>query len=152
MRIFKTKRSALLAVVGVLAISAAAIAYWTASGTGQGTGSVGSDAGVSITDVTFAGPLYPGGSTTVTYTVNNLSSDATAKVDKVVQDGAVSGLPAGCVAADLSFAPSTVNTEIAKSGSVTKTGTLSMANTNLNQDKCKDAAPVLALKTDNSGI
>lgn len=74
-------------------------------------------------------------------------------VGKVVQDGAVTGLPGSCLAADFSFGDVTLNESVAASGNgPNHTGTLSMANTGSNQDACKNQSPVLHLKTDNSGL
>ncbi len=146
-----------VAAIAALAVAGIAVAYFTASGTGSGTATVGSAAGVTITDVTFDNTLYPGGGTTVRFTINNSSSDTAVTVDKVVADTAygttgVDGLPAGCDAADFTFGDVTVNTEIAADGSTSSTGTLSMANSSANQDACQGASPVLHLKVDNSGI
>lgn len=141
-----------------LAVTGAAIAYWTTSGTGSGTATVGTDTAVTITPITFSGKLYPGGSATVSFTVNNTSASAPVKIDKVIADtsggntNGISGLPAGCLAADFHFAPVTVNAEIAPSGTQGGTGTLSMDDTAVNQDNCKNASPVLHLKVDDSGI
>lgn len=146
-----------VATIAVLAIAGVALAYFTSSGTGSGTASVGTDAGVTISPVTIGTTLYPGGSSTVSFTVNNTSSDASAKVDKVVADttagtNGITGLPAGCEAADFHFGNVTVNTDIPANGSTSSSGTLSMDNSPANQDACKGAAPVLHLKVDNSGI
>lgn len=143
--------------IAAMAVAGIAVAYFTASGTGSGTASVGSAAGVTITGVSFDETLYPGGSTTVRFTVNNSSSNTSVKVDKVVADIAegtngISGLPRGCDAADFSFGDVTVNESIAADGSTSATGTLSLANSTANQDACQGASPVLHLKVDNSGI
>jgi len=146
-----------LAAVAALAITGVAYAYFTSSGSGSGTATVGTDAGVTIDSVSFDSTLYPGGSTTVHFTVNNASSNTAAKVGNVVADtsagtNGITGLPAGCSASDFTFADVSVNTEIAASGHFDGTGTLSMADTSANQDACKNASPVLHLKVDNSGI
>jgi len=143
--------------IAALAVAGVAVAYFTASGTGSGTASVGTAAGVTITGVSFDSTLYPGGSTTVRFTVNNSSSDTAVQVDKVVADtstytNGISGLPRGCDPADFSFGDVSVSTSIAASSSTDATGTLRLANTNANQDACQGAAPVLHLKVDNSGI
>jgi hypothetical protein len=93
------KRIAMAAGLLVVAIGAsAAFAYWTASGTGNGTAHAGSDAGVSITSVVFSGgpdittpgTLYPGATVKVAFDVNNLSPNTSVNVHKVVTDqGAV---------------------------------------------------------------
>ena len=143
--------------LAALALAGIAVAYFTASGTGSGTASVGTVGDVTITDVTLPDTLYPGGSTSVRFTINNTSSDTAVSVDKVVADTrygttGVDGLPRGCDPADFTFADVSVNTSIAASGSTTGTGTLRFANSNANQDACQGAAPVLHLKVDNSGI
>lgn len=156
-----TKKRALiaLAVVGVLAVTGAALAYFTSSGSGSGSASVGSDAGVTIDPVTFDDTLYPGGSTTVHFTVNNSSTTSSAKVGQVVADtsggntNGISGLPAGCSASDFTYTPGTaLNTSIDPSDSVDGTGTLAMADSTSNQDACKGASPTLHLKVDNSAL
>jgi hypothetical protein len=148
----KKKVAAITIAVGMIATAGIASAYWTAGGSGSGTAAVGTDSGVTITPVTFTGTLYPAGSVTVNFTINNSSTDTAVKVDKVVQDGPVTGLPTGCLAADFSFADVSVNSSIPASGTKTGTGTLSMGNTGTNQDNCKGAAPVLHLKVDNASI
>jgi hypothetical protein len=153
------RKRILVPVVAIAAIAVAgiAVAYFTASGTGSGTATVGSAAGVSIDSVSFDNTLYPGGSTTVRFTITNSSTDTAVQVDKVVADGSrgtngVSGLPDGCDASDFSFGDVTVSSSIAANGSKDATGTLRLANTNANQDACQGASPVLHLKVDNSGI
>jgi hypothetical protein len=145
-----------VAVIAALAVAGIAVAYFTASGTGSGRATVGSAAGVSIDNVTFDSTLYPGGSTTVRFTITNSSADTAVSVDKVVADTTygttgVDGLPRGCSAADFTFADVSVGRSIPASGSVDATGTLRFAD-NGNQDLCQGSAPDLYLKVDNSGI
>jgi len=146
-----------VAAIAALAVAGIAVAYFTASGTGSGTASVGTVGDVTITGVTLPDALYPGGSTSVRFTINNTSSDTAVKVDKVVADTSygttgVDGLPRGCSAADFTFADVSVNASIAASGSTTGTGTLRFAESGSNQDACQGASPVLHLKVDNRGI
>lgn len=143
--------------IAALAVAGIAYAYFTASGTGSGTASVGTDSGVTIDSVSFDSTLYPGGSTVVRFTIANSSSDTAAQVGKVVADTStytdgISGLPAGCDPSDFSFGDVTVNTQIPAGRSVDETGTLRFADTGSNQDACKNASPVLHLTVDNSGI
>jgi hypothetical protein len=155
-----TKRRARIAltVAGVLAVAVAALAYWTTSGGGSGTASVGTDAGVTINPVTFDGALYPGGSTTVHFTVNNTSADAPVKFHDVIADtsggntNGISGLPVGCSASDFHFSATTGDQEIAKGGTYSSTGTLSMDNSTSNQDACKGQSPVVHLKVDKGSL
>lgn len=143
--------------IAALAVAGIAVAYFTASGTGSGTATVGSAAGVTITNVTFDSTLYPGGSTTVRFTINNGSSDTAVSVDKVVADtgagtNGITGVTGNCLASDFTFGDVTVGRSIAAGSSVDATGTLRLADSSANQDDCQGASPVLNLKVDNSGI
>ncbi|MGN6190344.1 MAG: hypothetical protein ACTHOE_15750 [Conexibacter sp.] len=146
-----------VAAIAALAVAGIAVAYFTASGTGSGTATVGSAGGVTITGVSFDSTLYPGGSTTVRFTINNSSSDTAVQVGKVIADtragtNGITGLPAGCSASDFTFDDVTVNDSIAAGRSAAETGTLHFANTSANQDACQGARPTLNLVVDNSGI
>lgn len=152
------RKRILVPVVAIAAIAVAgiAVAFFTASGTGSGTATVGSAAGVTITGVTFDNALYPGGSTGVRFTITNSSADTAVKVDKVVADtvagtNGITGLPRGCSESDFSFGDVTVSASIAAGRSTEASGTLRFAD-NGNQDACQNASPVLHLKVDNSGI
>ena len=95
-------------VLGVVAVVAGlatfgAYAYWTASGTGSGTATVGTDSGVSIVVDSISPALYPGGSATVTFHLHNPSTTTAVTVANVAQNGPVGNLPVGCLAADFSF-------------------------------------------------
>lgn len=145
-----------VAAIAALAVAGIAVAYFTASGTGSGSATVGSAAGVTITGVTFDSTLYPGGSTTVRFTINNTSSDTAVQVGKVIADAragtnGITRLPDGCSASDFSFGDVDVSTSIPAGRSVDETGTLRFAD-NGNQDACQGAAPVLNLVVDNGGI
>ena len=139
-----------VAAIAALALAGIAVAYFTASGSGSGSATVGADAGVSITDVTFDETLYPGGDTTVRFTVNNLSADTAVRVGEVVASSIRT--PAGCEATDFSFADVTLGQEIAAGDSANATGTLVMANTSANQDACQNGSVELNLQVDNTGI
>jgi hypothetical protein len=67
-------------------VAAFAVAYWTASGTGTDTASVGTDAGVTVSPVDIDGPIYPGHDSTVTYTVTNNSANTAVTIGQVVAD------------------------------------------------------------------
>lgn len=146
-----------VAAIAALAVAGIAVAYFTASGTGSGTASVGSAAGVTITGVTIDDALYPGGASTVRFTIRNGSSNTAVSVDKVVADtsagtNGITDLPVGCDAADFTFDDVTVGRSIAADGSVDATGTLHMADTSANQNACQGATLTLNLKVDNSSI
>lgn len=63
MKRFAKKQWVIFGLVAVVAGMAAfgAYAYWTASGTGQGTASVGTDNGVTIVVTNMGAALYPAG-------------------------------------------------------------------------------------------
>jgi len=146
-----------VAAIAALALAGIAFAYFTSSGTGSGTATVGSAAGVSIDSVSFDNALYPGGSTTVRFTITNSSSSTAVQVGKVVADtsagtNGITGLDPSCDATAFTFGDVTVNASIPAGRSVDETGTLSFADNGRNQDACQGGAPVLHLKVDNSGI
>jgi hypothetical protein len=138
-------------VVGVLAIAGAAVAYWTSTGTGNGTATVGTTSNLTITPVTFTGTLYPGGTAaTSAITINNpgaadvevtnLGLDTTQPSSGPQIGSGIGGLPAaGCPAADFTFNANLGGpVNVPAGGSVTiNSGTLAMANTTSNQNACK---------------
>src|SRR5436305_26690 len=67
------RKTVVVGAVGALAIAGIAYAYFTATGSGTGTGSVGTSASVTLHGST-GGTVYPGTSTTVTFTADNPSS------------------------------------------------------------------------------
>jgi hypothetical protein len=148
-----------LALIAVAAVAAVAgYAYWTASGSGTGTATVGTDSGVDIVVTDMGDALVPGGDATVTFHVHNNSTTAPAKVGDVVLDTAVedngfTGLASGCLSSWFSFADVTVDTEVAAGGvSGDFTGTLHMDDPATNQDSCKNDQFDINLTTDNTGI
>jgi hypothetical protein len=76
MRRFTRKRYiGALAVIAVLAMAGAAIAYFTSSGSGNGSASVGKSTGYVVTDTSTPVKLYPGtGSFGISGTINNPGS------------------------------------------------------------------------------
>lgn len=151
----KRTRAIVFGLVAAIVVAGAAIAFWTSSGTGQGTATVGTDSGLPISAVTFGNTLYPGGKSPVSFTITNSSANSAITVAQVAADtsfGAtgVTGLPGGCSAADFTFPTYTVNQSIPAGGTLNVTvptaGGLAFANTGSNQDACKGASPVLHLK------
>jgi hypothetical protein len=62
-----------VSVIGVVALAGAAYAYFTASGSGTGTATVGTSSALTLHGAS-ASTLYPGVSSTVSFTVDNPSS------------------------------------------------------------------------------
>ena len=88
MRVLKTKRSALLGVVGVLVVASAAIAYFSSTGSGDGTGSATIAAGAVDISVTPDTTWSKTGDV-VTFTVNATNTgDSDVLAD--INDAAVS--------------------------------------------------------------
>jgi hypothetical protein len=136
-----------VAAIAAIALAGIAVAYFTASGTGSGSATVGRDAGVAIENVTIARTLYPGGSSDVRFDVRNLSTDTSVRIGSVVVDSIRT--PAGCDAADFSFDPVAIGA-IGAGSSVSATGSLEMANSSSNQDACQGGSVELNLRVDNS--
>jgi hypothetical protein len=168
-RRFSKRTWVLAGVVAVIAAMASvgAYAYWTASGTGSGSATVGTDDGVTIDNVLFSGSLYPGGSVDVSFDIVNNSANTSVNVHKVITDlaqgtnGITLMAPANCnenwftySGATLAAAPGVpIAASATYNVAVGNGGTLSMSNeVNVNQDACKNATFTLNLKTDNSGI
>lgn len=133
------------AAVSVIAVGIA-IAYFSATGSGTGSATVGSGSTVTIHGAT-ASTLYPGTGSTVNFTVDNPS--AGSQRVNAIQLGSVT-TDAGhsaCVMTDFTMPNVTVNQTFPNGNgqAVTATGTLTMANTALNQDACQGAPLTLHL-------
>jgi hypothetical protein len=152
-----------LSVVGILAISVAAFAYWTTSGSGSGSATAGSDAGVTVSGDPANG-IYPGGSSAVTTVVTNSSSTQAQHVSNlhvtITIDSAHA--TAGCDAADFTYKADseasgasnphtvTLNQDIAAGSHLDVDGKVFMADTAVSQDACKGATIELAYAVNNS--
>src|SRR5579875_2924658 len=73
LRRLSKKHIAVLTTAAVIGVAGAAFAYFTSTGTGSGTATVGSASNLTVTG-TAASTLYPGTSSTVNFTVNNPST------------------------------------------------------------------------------
>jgi len=71
-RLFRGRRGKLVAAgVAALVLAGGAVAYWTSTGSGSGTATVGAAQAVTFSAGTASGQLYPGGSGDVVLTVAN---------------------------------------------------------------------------------
>ena len=75
--------------VGALALAGAAVAYFTTTGSGSATATVGSSSAV-VVKATVGGTLYPGVSQTVTFTIDNPSPGA-QRVGTITVTGITAG-------------------------------------------------------------
>jgi hypothetical protein len=160
-----TKKRAVIALsaVGVLAIAGVALAFWTTSGSGSGSATTGTDAGVTVSGDPSNG-IYPGGSVPVTTTITNSSSTQKQYVANLHVAISIDATHAGngCAASWFTYKadsegsgdsnPHTVavNTELAASGSHTVDGHVLMSNPSTNQDACKSATINLAYAVDSN--
>ena len=141
----KRRRTALVvSTVTAMALGGVAYAYFSSTGAGTGTATVGSSSNV-VLHATTTGPLYPGGSTPVTFTVDNPGTGServnTIHLASVTADGTHTA----CTVADFTMPDVTVAASFAHGNgqTVTPTGTLSMANTAVSQDACQGATLTL---------
>jgi hypothetical protein len=153
LKLIKSRRLvALVGVVAVLAAAGAAVAYFTSTGTGSATATVGTSSALTVNG-TPSGSLYPGASATVNFTASNPSPGheylATIHLASLTVDS--SHATAGCSATWFSMPDVTANQDIpsgtgAGSTTVTATGSLSMSNSG-NQDACQGATLTLNFTT-----
>jgi hypothetical protein len=150
----------------VLAGGSAAYAYFTSTGSGTGSGTVGSATNFTVTAGTPTGTMYPGsGSTVIVFTVTNegtgdqefTSADATipAESDGDAESGPISdpsditGCTADWFSASVTSDPD-IGTEIAPGDSVNVTVTVTMpADSTDNQDACEGVTPDVTLTVDS---
>jgi hypothetical protein len=146
------KRALALTTIGVLVVAAGAYAYFTSSGSGTATATVGSGSAVTIKG-TVSSTLYPGGSSPVTFTIDNPSSAAqrvgTITLASIAVDAGHSTCSKVITGGTPDFAmPAVVVNKVFPSGNgqaVTPTGTLTMNDTGVSQDACQGATLTLNL-------
>ena len=146
------KRALALVAVGVLAVAAGAYAYFTSTGSGTATATVGSSSAVTLKG-TVSSNLYPGGSSPVTFTVDNPSSGAqrvgTITLASITVDAGHSTCSKVITGGnpDFTMAPVVANKTFASGNgqTVTQTGTLAMNDTGVSQDACQGATLTLNL-------
>jgi hypothetical protein len=146
-KLMRKKRVVVGLSIAVLVVAGAAIAYWTASGEGEGTGKVASNNGSLVLSGTITDELTPGGSSPVTFTASN-SSKSSLQVGSV--HAVVSTDKPGCEVEDFTIADTEENQTIPGESSdvaLTTDGSISMANTEANQDACKGATISLELSS-----
>jgi hypothetical protein len=135
-----------------LAVGGVALAYFTSSGSGTGSASVGSSSAVTL-HATISSSLYPGSSSPVTFTVDNPSSGVqrvgTVSLSSITVDAAHSSCSTTITGGnpDFTMAAVPVNQVVTPGNgqSVAATGTLAMNETGVNQDACQGATLTLHL-------
>ena len=153
-RLSKKSAVSALAVLGVLAIAAVAYAYFSTTGSGTATATVGTSSAVVIKG-TVTGNLYPGSSSPVSLTVDNNSGGkqrvGTITLEKITADASHSSCSVVITGGNPDFTmPEIVVNKVFGPGTgqaVTPNGTLTMNETGVNQDACQGATLTLALKS-----
>ncbi len=138
-KMFNTKRkiaAAGLTAAIILGTGGVAAAYFTSTGSGNGSATVGTASPWSVSvDAATGGPLLPGsGTETMGYTIDHIGggvqklNSATASIDSAT-------LPAGCDAAWFSADAGTATAN--SDGSYSGTVTVTMSNVDADQGACQ---------------
>ena len=149
-KLSKNKRAlTVLSVVAVLAVAGVAVAFWTASGSGSGSGTVASSNGSLVLHGSIDPGLTPGGKEAVSFSADNTNSSSlqVGTVHAVVSIDEAHA-EAGCKASDFSIADTVENKTIPANTSgvaLTNDGSISMTDSEANQDACQGATISLAL-------
>src|SRR4051794_4615343 len=119
-------------------LATAAFAYWTASGSGSGSAKAATSNGAIVLHASFpADTLYPGDTETVSFTADN-NGDQSVAVGTI--HTVITTDNADCLPADFTVDDVVENQNIAANSSgvaLSNDGSISMANTAVNQDACK---------------
>jgi hypothetical protein len=147
-KLLTKKRALVLGLVAALAVAGAAIAYWTTSGSGTGSGSVKASNGTLVLHGTIEKELTPGSTSPVTFTADNenSSSQQVGTVHAVVTNSK----EPGCKSSDFEIADTVENQVLAANSTgtaLTKNGSITMKDTAANQDECKSAVITLTLSS-----
>jgi hypothetical protein len=133
---------------GALAVAGIGFAYWSLTGSGQGSATVADGAGQFEITAEVTGELHPGSTNPVTYTVNNPSDfDAHIGTISLAPDGFDTGDEA-CLAEWFELDPVLVYDEVAASDDLTFDGALQFLESGVNQDACKGATITFDLVSD----
>src|SRR4051794_659316 len=146
------KRTLIGGAIGALVVAAVAVAYFTTTGSGSGNATAGSSSAVTLHG-SIASALYPGTSSSVTFTVDNPSSGdqrvGTISVQSITPDAGHSTCSTTTSGGNPDFTmPNVTVNQTYPSGNgqaVTPTGTLTMNDTGVNQDACQGATLTLHL-------
>jgi len=136
-----------LALVAVFVVGGvgAAFAYWTSTGSGDGTAETGTSTAFTIAADPAVGTIAPGSAgQTVDFTVTNPGPGTQSLASVTVTMADPTGTPwvpnGSCDVADYAATVTTapVYGAMAAGDDVTGTATVTLANTGVNQDDCKD--------------
>jgi hypothetical protein len=140
-----TKKQYLVAGVAALVIAGTAgtaLAYWSSTGTGSGTGSTGAGSNdlTAVSAATTA--LTPGGSSVVDFAVSNSNATSSEHFTNVTYT--ITPSVSGCLAGDFSISGLPTNQTVGAGATTHQDITVSMANTALDQNLCKSNTLAIA--------
>jgi hypothetical protein len=141
------KRFAVLGVIAVLAVAGAAVAFWTTTGAGEGSGKVKSGNGTLVLHGSISNELTPGSTSPVTFTADN-SNSSSLQVGTV--HAVVTTDKEGCTASDFVINDTAENQTIPaheEGVALAKDGSIEMVDSKENQDACKGATVTLTLES-----
>jgi hypothetical protein len=148
---YMTKKRGLIGgTIAAVVIGAAAFAYFTSTGSGTGTASVGSSSPVTL-HASVSSSVFPGTSSPVSFTVDNPSSGSqrvgTITLSSITVDAGHSTCSTVIGGGNPDFTmPDVTVSHTFPNGSgqtVTPTGTLTMNDTGVSQDACQGATLTL---------
>lgn len=142
-----TKKRIAIGALGLLVVAGAAVAYFTTTGSGEGSATVGTTEAITVTPTTV-GNLYPLNTAPAKNTTIKLknTTKGVVKVKEVeksevtVAESGTGEPHEGCSAEWFKFSPVAFNEELEPNEEKTKEGTLWLKNEHVNQDACKGAA------------
>ncbi|MEV6876676.1 hypothetical protein [Amycolatopsis sp. NPDC051128] len=146
--VHRSKKRVILALLAVFTFAGGGIAfaYWTSTGTGAGAAKTGTSTLFTIIGQTPVGTIAPGNAgQTVGFTVTNPSGSPQYLTAVTVALAGPTGTPwvppTGCLIADYTATITTAPPagDILAGDSVTGTATVTLANTEANQNPCKGA-------------
>jgi hypothetical protein len=138
-KMFNTKRkiaAAGLTAAIVLGTGGVAAAYFTSTGSGNGSATVGTASPWSVTvDAATGGPLLPGsGTESMGYSISHLGGGV-QKLNSATASINAATLPAGCEASWFTASAGTPTANL--DGSYSGTVTVTMSNVDANQNACQ---------------
>lgn len=147
-----TLKRMILLGIAVLALTGVAVAYFTSLGSGTGSATVGSSSEMTLHGV-VAGALYPGASSTVTFTADNPSPGpvliGAIHLASIAPDAGHGGCSTTITGGNPDFTmPDVAANQNVSSGNgkaIAATGSLTMNETGVNQDACQGATLTLNL-------
>ena len=153
MRHLTKKRAVVLAVVAAMAFSAAAVAYFTSGGSGNGSATVGTSSTATITQTNTLAALYPATSQPVNLDVKNTGTGSQfvnkVHLASIAADAAHAGCDVSSSGANAAFTMADVNVgeTLAAGATTSKSGTLTMNDTGVSQDSCQGATLTLTFSS-----